>query len=256
MTASRARTLDKRYYGVADALVEEVENDPDGEGKIKISYPWFDDSTVSDWVPVRQLYAGNGYGAFFIPEKGTHVLVAFVHGDMRRPVVLGGLYNGKDKPPVKRTNSDDHKLIRTKYGHQIDLNDSPGKEGVDVTTKNGHELLLSDEKALVTLTTKSGLKATFDQNANSVTITTPGGDKVVIDGNSKKVTVSSMTVVLSGSSVKLGGEGAAQSVMLGDLFLSLFNAHVHTCTAPGAPSTPPVPPIPPIAVLSQIVKTT
>jgi hypothetical protein len=108
----------------------------------------------------------------------------------------------------------------------------------------------------VTLTTKSGLKATFDQNANRVTITTPGGDKVVIDGNSKKVTVSSMTVVLSGSSVKLGGEGAAQSVMLGDLFLSLFNAHVHTCTAPGAPSTPPVPPIPPIAVLSQIVKTT
>src|SRR5262249_21351820 len=111
---ARARSLDKRYFGVVEATVEQVENDPDGEGKVKLKFPFFDDNTVSDWVRVRQLYAGSGYGAFFLPEKGTEVLVAFVHGDMRRPVVLGGLYNGKDKPPTKRTKQDDHKLIRTR----------------------------------------------------------------------------------------------------------------------------------------------
>ena len=59
----------------------------------------------SDWCRVVQPYAGNGYGAVFVPEKGDEVLVAFVHGDMRFPIVIGGLYNGKDKPPTARTAS-------------------------------------------------------------------------------------------------------------------------------------------------------
>ncbi len=36
------------------------------------------------------------------PEEGDEALVAFEHGDIRHPVVLGGLDNGKDKPPTHR----------------------------------------------------------------------------------------------------------------------------------------------------------
>jgi uncharacterized protein involved in type VI secretion and phage assembly len=254
MSVARARALDKRYYGVVEALVEQVEDDPEGEGRVKIKFPWFDDSTVTEWCRVRQLYAGNDYGAFYLPEKGTEVLVSFIHGDMRKPIILGGLYNGKDKPPTKRTKQDDHKLIKTKYGHQIDLNDSSGKEFIGVKTKKGHELKLSDENERITLTTSSGIKAEFDQNAQTVTITTAGGDKVLIDGQSKKISISSMTVVVDGqTSVKLGGEGASQSVVLGDMFLQLFNAHVHGSAV--GPTTPPAVPIPGPAVLSLITKT-
>jgi len=249
----RAKVLDKRYYGVVEALVEEVEGDPEGEGRVKIKFPWFDDAMISEWCRVRQLYAGNGYGAFFLPEKGTEVLVAFIHGDMRKPIILGGLYNGEDKPPTKRTKQDDHKLLLTKYGHQLDLNDSDGKQFIDVKTKKGHELKLSDEKDVVTLTTSNGMKAEFDQTANTINITTAGGDKIQVDGNSKKVTVSSMTVVLDGTSVKLGGEGAAQSVLLGDIFLNLFNAHFHGSAM--GPTTPPTVPLIGPTVLSLISKT-
>ena len=45
-------------------------------------------------------YAGNNYGFYFVPQVGDEVLVAFIQGDMRLPVILGGLYNGKDKPPA------------------------------------------------------------------------------------------------------------------------------------------------------------
>jgi len=245
--------MDKRYFGVVEALVESVKNDPDGEGKVKLRFPWLDENTVSDWCRVRQLYAGDGYGAFFLPEEGTEVLVAFIHGDMRRPIVLGGLYNGQDKPAIARTDDDDHKLILTKYGHRIDLNDSQGHECIQVQTKHGHEINLSDEDEKLTLTTQNGLAATFDQNANTVTITTPGGDKVEIDGNSQKVTVSSMTVVLDGQSVKLGGDAASQSVVLGDLFVNLFNAHFHGSAV--GPTTPPTVPLVGPTVLSQLVKT-
>jgi uncharacterized protein involved in type VI secretion and phage assembly len=253
MTLSRTRELDKRYYGVVEAIVDSVTNDPDGEGRVKLKFPWLDENTVSDWCRVSQLYAGSNYGAFYVPEQGTEVLVAFIHGDMRRPIVLGGLYNGQDKPAIPRTDDDDHKLILTKYGHRIDLNDSQGHECIQIQTKNGHECNLSDENAKVTLTTQSGLAATFDQNANTVTVTTPGGDKVVIDGNSKKVTVSSMTVVLEGTSVKLGGEAATESLLLGDIFVNLFNAHFHG-TAVG-PTTPPTVPLVAPTVLSQVTKT-
>jgi uncharacterized protein involved in type VI secretion and phage assembly len=252
MTVARARTLDKRYYGVVEALVEKVEDDPEGEGRVKMKFPWFDDGTVTEWCRVRQLYAGNGYGAFFLPEEKTEVLVAFVHGDMRKPVILGGLYNGQDKPVTSRTKDDDHKLIVTKYGHRLDLDDSPKHPAITLQTKHGHQLEVSDEKDLVTLSTHDGTKAVFDEAKKTITITTRGGDKVEIDGNSKKVTVSSATVVLEGTSVKLGGEGASQSVLLGDIFLSLFNAHFHGSAV--GPTTPPTVPLTP-AVLSQIVKT-
>lgn len=35
----------------------------------------------------------------FIPSPEDEVLVAFNHGDLRNPVVLGGLWNGSDSPP-------------------------------------------------------------------------------------------------------------------------------------------------------------
>ena len=42
--------------------------------------------------------AGKGRGLFYLPEVGDEVLVAFEHGDIRRPYVIGSLYNGSDKP--------------------------------------------------------------------------------------------------------------------------------------------------------------
>ena len=79
---------------------------------------------VSDWCRVAQLYAGGGYGSFFPPEKGDEVLVAFVQGDMRIPIVLGGLYNGQDKPSTSRDGGKDQKLIRTRGGHQLLFDDT------------------------------------------------------------------------------------------------------------------------------------
>jgi uncharacterized protein involved in type VI secretion and phage assembly len=119
---------------VVEALV--VENDGDDEGRVKLKFPWFDGgATVTDWCRVSQLYAGNGYGSVFVPEKGDEVLVAFIHGDMRFPIVLGGLYNGVDKPPTARTGGRDQKMIRTKAGHEVLLDD--GAKEIRITTAQG-----------------------------------------------------------------------------------------------------------------------
>src|SRR5258708_2606445 len=131
---SRSRSTDKRFYGVVQGIVTEVEDAQGKEGRVKVQFPWFDDQMETEWCRVRQFYAGNGYGAFFIPEKGDEVLVAFIHGDMRLPVILGGLYNGQDKPPSYRSSTQDQKMIRTKGNHELLFDDSQGKEPVRIKT--------------------------------------------------------------------------------------------------------------------------
>jgi phage baseplate assembly protein V len=186
---SRSRSTDQRYYGVAEALVTDV-NDPEREGRVKVKYPWFDDQTVSDWCRVRQLYAGGGYGTFFVPEVGDEVLVAFVHGDMRMPIVLGGLYNGTDKPSVYRDDSTDPKLIRTKGGHQILLDDSAGKERIEIVDKQGNALVIDAVANTITLEAQS-----------NVTVESKTGT-LLLKGATVKIEASG-TMTLTGSTINL-----------------------------------------------------
>jgi phage baseplate assembly protein V len=139
-TMPRSRATDRRYYGLAEGIV--VENQGNDEGQVKLKFMWFDGgATVTDWCRVSQLYAGGGYGSVFVPEIGDEVLVAFVHGDMRFPVVLGGLYNGVDKPPTARTDGRDQKIIRTKAGHEVLLDD--GAKEIRITTADGGDVTVT-----------------------------------------------------------------------------------------------------------------
>ena len=142
---SRSRSTDNRFYGVVEALVES-NADPEQEGRIKVSYPWFSGEMVSEWCRVAQPYAGPGYGAYFVPEVGDEVLVAFVHGDMRLPVVVGGLYNGQDKPPVAR-NGQDPKYIQTKAGHKILMEDASGQQKIEIIDASGRNSVVIDTQA-------------------------------------------------------------------------------------------------------------
>jgi phage baseplate assembly protein V len=225
----RARSTDKRYYGVVEALV--VENEGDDEGQVKLKFPWFDDTTVTDWVRVSQMYAGNGYGSVFVPEKGDEVLVAFVHGDMRYPIVLGGLYNGEDKPPTARTDGRDQKIIRTRHGHEVLLDDTESKAAVRITSAAGHVVELDDQGKAIKITAAEG---------GSVTVTAQGD-----------ITLKAPKVTVDSPSIDLGG-GATEPLVLGNALLQAFNTHTHPSAA--GPTGPPTPPLTP-AVLAKKART-
>ena len=236
MTA-RSRSTDRRYYGVVEALVEEVEGDD--ECRVKLSFPWFDPGTVTEWCRVAQPYAGGGYGFCFVPEKGDEVLVAFVQGDMRFPIVLGGLYNGVDKPPASRQNGRDQKLIRTRHGHELLLDDQESQAAVKLTSAAGHVVELDDQGNAIRVTAAAGA---------SVTVTADGA--ITLDSK-QSVTLKAPKVTLDADSVALGS-GAAQAVPLESL-ATTFATHVHT-TGTG-PSSPPTPPVIPSTLVSQKVRT-
>ena len=75
----------------------------DQYGRVKVQFHWDRngkrDENSSGWIRVAQPWAGKQWGTLFIPRGGDEVLVEFLHGDLHRPVVIGSLYNGDDRPP-------------------------------------------------------------------------------------------------------------------------------------------------------------
>jgi phage protein D len=126
--------------GVVSAVVTD-NRDPDDTARVKLKFPWLSDDYESDWARLAQLGAGPQSGAVFIPEVGDEVLVAFEFGDVRRPYVIGGLYNGEDKPRLGNSLVDHGAVKRrgfvSRRGHRIVLLDDPDKSGIALITSDG-----------------------------------------------------------------------------------------------------------------------
>jgi uncharacterized protein involved in type VI secretion and phage assembly len=83
--------------GVQVAVVTQ-NDDPDGLGRVRVRYPELGEDTAGWWARVAGPGAGRDRGLMMTPLVGDEVLVAFEHGDVRRPLVLGALWNGEDTP--------------------------------------------------------------------------------------------------------------------------------------------------------------
>lgn len=124
-----------RIYGV---VVGVVSNNKDAEGRVKVTYPWLSDSEESQWARIASFMAGDKRGSVFIPEVGDEVLIAFEHGDINRPYVLGALWNGVDKPPVTNEDGKNNlRLLQSRSGHIIRLDDTDGSEKIEIIDKTG-----------------------------------------------------------------------------------------------------------------------
>jgi uncharacterized protein involved in type VI secretion and phage assembly len=145
-----AQTGDAKMYGVEVAIITNVD-DPDKQGRVKISLPRLPGNPESDWARVAQPAAGNGRGFYWIPQVGDEVLVAFERGEASRPYVVGSLWNGKDAPPMDKndqpeTSPETTLKIQTKSGHKVILEDADGKEKIIIADKSGSRTLTFDVK--------------------------------------------------------------------------------------------------------------
>jgi uncharacterized protein involved in type VI secretion and phage assembly len=101
-------------------------NDPDGQGRVQISFPWLGGQNQGFWSPVATLMSGGGRGSWFMPVEGDDVLVAFDQDDASNSYVLGYLWNGQDTPPSTDPNL---RTIRSVNGHEIQIYDPPVSGG-------------------------------------------------------------------------------------------------------------------------------
>jgi uncharacterized protein involved in type VI secretion and phage assembly len=133
-------------FGVVIGIVTNNQ-DPDGLGRVKVKLPRISGDDESNWARVVTWMAGKERGAFFLPEVDDEVLVAFEHGEISMPYVIGSLWNGVDKPP--ETNNDgknDLRLFKSRSGHLIRFNDQDGAEKIEIIDKSGNNFIVVDTK--------------------------------------------------------------------------------------------------------------
>ena len=136
--------INARFYGVTVGVVTNIK-DSEGLGRIKVKFPWLSSDDESPWARVLTPMAGNDRGFYFLPEVDDEVLVAFEHGDMAFPYILGSLWNGKDKPPEKNDDGKNNKrVIKSRSGHMIVLDDTENQEKIVIEDKTGKNKITID----------------------------------------------------------------------------------------------------------------
>jgi uncharacterized protein involved in type VI secretion and phage assembly len=142
-----------RLYGVMVGVVTNNQ-DPDGLGRVKVRFPWLSEEHESTWARVAAPMAGNDRGFYTLPEVDDEVLVAFEHGRVELPYVLGALWNGKDKPPADNGDGANNiRVFKSRSGHVIRLDDTDGAEKIEIADAEGKQSLVFDTAAnTITLT--------------------------------------------------------------------------------------------------------
>jgi len=102
------------------------------------------DDKATCWIRVAQMWAGNGYGTMFIPRIGMEVVVDFLEGDPDRPIAVGCVYNGINKPPYALPADATKSTIKT-----LSSKGGGGSNELRFEDKKGsEELFLQAQKAL------------------------------------------------------------------------------------------------------------
>lgn len=172
--------------GVAIAIVTQNKDD-DNLCRVKVRYPWHDKPSESYWARLATPMAGKERGLVLIPEVDDEVLVAFEREDLRFPYVLGGLWNGKDKPPKFNAGKNDERILKSRKKHYLLFDD--GEKGiVELAHEKGRRVIFDDDG--IVLKDEKGNWVKIDSNSNAITIEAKG---------SLKISAKSITIQSSGS---------------------------------------------------------
>ena len=111
-------------------------NDPMGMGRIRVQYSWQENKgEKTPWIRLIQPHSGVGKGFHFIPEIGEEVLVGHESQNAEKPFVMGTHYNGIETSSY-HTSGNDKKVIHTRSGTKIILNDAEGSVFIEDPSGN------------------------------------------------------------------------------------------------------------------------
>ncbi|MFG3721428.1 phage baseplate assembly protein V [Streptomyces massasporeus] len=181
------------FYGVVLAVVEdnhEVMAVPPKVpiGRVKVSFPGLSDRFTSGWAPCARPMAGKDMGFYWLPEVGDQVLVAFEHGDLGKPYVIGGLWNADQPPPETNTDgANSTRVIKSRAGHTITFDDE----------KTGGELVIKDGGRGSTITLNATDGSLSISAAGDLTIEAGGKITLAAAGGATTVTVNETEVDIS-----------------------------------------------------------
>jgi hypothetical protein len=165
--------------GVVIGLVKDID-DPLGEGRIRVQFPWLSADELSGWAPIARTMAGKARGFHYMPELEDEALVAFELGHFDHPYVIGFLHNGVDLPPDDGIDAEVRR-IRTVSGHVLEFDDRSGRQRINLETQGGHHLVMEDAPGTVEIATTGGQKIRMEDLPGTITLSTKSGSTVAIN---------------------------------------------------------------------------
>ena len=186
-----------RRHGVIIGKVTNL-NDPDDLGRIKVQYPDMFPKTgsggiESGWARLVSPMAGPERGILFIPEIDDEVLVAFEHGDVNYPYILGSLWSSVDKPPFPNAEAVggekvNKRIIKSRSGHTVILDDTDGEEKISIIDKTENNMVEIDSATnAITINSDGDItiegKADLTLKGNNVKIEAVQGGNIDVKGN-------------------------------------------------------------------------
>ncbi|WP_013322021.1 VgrG-related protein [Gloeothece verrucosa] len=200
--------------------------DPDGLGRVKVKMPTLTEDHTSYWARVVAIGAGIQRGFDCLPEVNDEVLIGFEHGDIHRPYVFGGVWNGKDKPPEPVEDSVVGAKVRlrtfkTRIGHKLQFveeDKGASKSGVYIETAKKHQIRINDSDRHIEIKTTNGHQIKMDDAGQKIDIKTTSGHQITMNDGGASITVQSignLTIQAQGNiNISANGTISIQGAMI------------------------------------------
>src|SRR5262249_33149164 len=130
--------------GIVVGVVVNID-DPLNIARVMVRFPHLAEQE-SYWARLVTPMAGKKRGFHMRPEGGDEVLVAFEHGDIRFPYVLGGVWSQPDEPPPFDGGeaANNWRFMHSRSGHIFKFDDKPGAEKIEIIDKSGSHKIVID----------------------------------------------------------------------------------------------------------------
>lgn len=189
--------------GIQGLHIGKVTNLKDSKSErfqIEVELPTINSESNKIWARLGNMYASNGYGAFFVPDVGDEVILGFLNNNPCNPVILGSLYSNQSKPPYEFTAENNTRAFVSKSKLVIELEEE--KKVITIKTPANNKIVISDEDKGIQIT---------DQNSNKIIM----NDKGIRIESSNDLTLKAATNIVIDAGSKLDAKAASDINMKG-----------------------------------------
>ncbi len=198
-------------HGLQTGIVKKINADPNNEFRVQVQLPILGDDSDPIWARLSTFYAGNTFGAYFMPEVDDEVILGFMDDNPSYPIILGSVFSSKIPAPETPDEKNTIKTLITSSKLQLKFDDE--NKVVTILTPGGNTMVFSDKDKGITVTDQNKNKIEMkdagitltDKSNNTIEMTSSG---ITINSKSKLTLKAAQEVDVQGASISVSADGS------------------------------------------------